>query len=89
MPDNKPIVLSAPGGNVIKAEASLNSQYPGIVVTHVLPNGEEAAAVLLEYSPTEKRVMLRAWSAEDPDGDPVLVREMSGVIEPDGEDGNE
>lgn len=84
-PDQPPMTIPVPGGGRLEVKPSTDTEYPGIFVTHVLPDGKEAAAVLMEYSPMDRCIMLRAWSADDPEGDPVLTQSLSDIIKPDAE----
>lgn len=68
--------VNTPAG-IIRADEFMDEEYPGVVLTHVDTKGQEGASTLFSYNDERDNVDLRVWSYEDPDGDPVEIRNMS------------
>lgn len=86
MSNEAPLHIDLPDGSHLEAVPSEPtvrdaSDYPGIWVKHVLKNGSEAASALLEYDPTEQRLMLRVWGYDRPGEDPILYAPLSPRFE--------
>lgn len=68
--------VNTPAG-IIRADEFMDDEYPGILLTHVDMKGQEGASMLFSYNDEKDNVDLHVWSYEDPDGDPVEIRDMS------------
>lgn len=68
--------VKTPAG-IIRADEFMDEEYPGVVLTHVDPEGQEGASMLFSYNEERDNVDLHVWSYEDPDGDPAEIRDMS------------
>ena len=71
--DNTVINVSIPNGK-LQAKQMPDNNYPGICVSFIGEDGKEAASAIMEYSPDEKSIKLRAYGQEHPDGEPVINR---------------
>lgn len=71
--------LETPTGSTLEAIQSPDKDNPGIFIINRLPNGKDGASVLVEYDSALNRIMLRAWSHENPDEDPIVTMPMSPI----------
>lgn len=71
--------VKTPAGT-LQAVESLDKDNPGVVVMRFDKNGKEKGAIIFEYSEAERCMLLRVYSHEDPDGEPIQVFRMSETI---------
>ncbi len=74
--EQKQFEVNTPMGT-LRAVESMDEDYPGIVLMRIDADGKEAGACIFEYSPAENQMVLRVYSHENPDGDPIRVIPMS------------
>ncbi len=73
--DNQKLIVNTPIGNV-EARIMPDEEYPGIALVFAEKGTGEPGAIM-EYDPDKRAVLLRVYSADEPDGEPAETYVMA------------